>query len=102
MIDEALKAFEMPLRQRGLSVTFAHEQDNLPHARIDREALTQAFMNLLDNAVKYSGSGKEISGMVASSGAASLRRATRRLDNTGAVRATTPYTFRATSFRFIR
>jgi two-component system phosphate regulon sensor histidine kinase PhoR len=33
---------------------------DLPEVLIDREAIAQAFMNLLDNAAKYSGRGKRI------------------------------------------
>lgn len=60
VVNEALKAFEMTLRQRKVSITFAPVEEDLPRPLIDREAITQALMNLLDNAVKYSGSGKEI------------------------------------------
>lgn len=60
LIDEALKTFEVPLKQRGIIVVFEDSNTDLPPVLIDREAVTQAFMNLLDNAVKYSGNGNRI------------------------------------------
>lgn len=59
VVSEALKAFEMPLKQRGISLGFEPPED-LPRSSIDREAIAQAFMNLLDNAAKYSGASTEI------------------------------------------
>jgi signal transduction histidine kinase len=42
-------------------MTFASEiQDSLPTIQADREALSRALFNLLDNAVKYSGKNPEI------------------------------------------
>jgi signal transduction histidine kinase len=60
IVAEGLKTFEMPLKQQGISVRCEIPAGDLPRIQIDREAIGQAFMNLLDNAAKYSGNGKEI------------------------------------------
>jgi signal transduction histidine kinase len=52
--------FEVQLRQSGFAVTFEAPQEPLPPVVFDPDAIAQAFINLLDNAVKYSGSAKEI------------------------------------------
>jgi signal transduction histidine kinase len=60
LIRETLKTFDMQLKQQGFTVVFSEPAAALPSALIDAEAIAQAFVNLLDNAVKYSGSSKEI------------------------------------------
>ena len=60
IICAMLKTFDVQLKQQGFSVVFDAPPQSLPPARIDTDAIAQAFMNLLDNAVKYSGASKEI------------------------------------------
>ena len=60
VLAATLKTFEAQLKQHGISVRFERPAAQLPPARIDTDAVAQAFMNLLDNAVKYSGPAKEI------------------------------------------
>lgn len=60
VICETLKTLEVQLKQNGFSIIFEAPREALAPAVIDADAIAQAFMNLLDNAVKYSGSAKEI------------------------------------------
>jgi two-component system phosphate regulon sensor histidine kinase PhoR len=72
-IDECVAAtvtaFAVPLQERGFSIAYYGPASPLPPVRADGDALTQALMNLLDNAVKYSGARKEIDVAVARHGA---------------------------------
>jgi signal transduction histidine kinase len=61
VISDTLKAFEVRLQQNGFEVEFETPPTPLPPAIIDQDAIAQAFINLLDNAVKYSGDEKKIS-----------------------------------------
>jgi signal transduction histidine kinase len=61
VISDTLKAFEVRLHQNGFEVDFETPATTLPTAIIDQDAIAQAFINLLDNAVKYSGEEKKIS-----------------------------------------
>jgi signal transduction histidine kinase len=61
VISDTLKAFEVRLQQNGFEVEFEIPPAPLPPAIIDQDAIAQAFINLLDNAVKYSGDEKKIS-----------------------------------------
>ena len=60
VIAETLKTFGFQLKQKGFHIVFEPPAKPLPPALIDADAIAQAFTNLLDNAVKYSGSSKEI------------------------------------------
>ena len=54
VIAETLKTCEIRLRQCGYRLVFQASTRQLPPAVFDRDAIAQALMNLLDNAVKYS------------------------------------------------
>ncbi|HWS55591.1 MAG TPA: HAMP domain-containing sensor histidine kinase [Pyrinomonadaceae bacterium] len=54
IVAETLKTCAIRLRQIGFSIVFQNSPRPLPHAVLDRDAIGQALMNLLDNAVKYS------------------------------------------------
>ncbi|MGH9902940.1 MAG: sensor histidine kinase, partial [Pyrinomonadaceae bacterium] len=60
LVGATLKTFDVQLRQHGFSVRFDAPARPLPAVLVDTDAISQAFMNLLDNAVKYSGSSKEL------------------------------------------
>jgi signal transduction histidine kinase len=60
VIAEVMRVFEVRLVQRGFAVDVDVPDDLLPPILIDPDAVTQALANLLDNAIKYSGSSREI------------------------------------------
>jgi len=60
VVAETLRMFEVRLQHSGVAVHFEAPPRPLPPAQIDPDALVQAVMNLLDNAVKYSGPTKDI------------------------------------------
>jgi signal transduction histidine kinase len=60
VVAEALKVLEIRLKQNGFSVSLAAPPRLLPLTMLDPGAIAQAFMNLLDNAVKYSGTAREV------------------------------------------
>jgi signal transduction histidine kinase len=60
VVADTLKTFEVRLEQSGFKIAFETPAQPLPPAVIDPNAITQALINLLDNAVKYSGTVKEI------------------------------------------
>lgn len=59
IIDAALAAFEPQLLHQPAEVR-REVAPNLPPVRVDREALTEALLNVLNNAHKYTGSEKRI------------------------------------------
>jgi len=59
VVAETLKTCEVRLKQSGFRVDFQAPDGRLPTASLDREAISQALLNLLDNAVKYSGGAEE-------------------------------------------
>ena len=50
---------EYPLSQQGFRLDIRAE-DSIPDVRVDKDAMEQALLNLLHNAMKYSGDSREI------------------------------------------
>ena len=59
VVQISTRALEYPLSQQGFELRVDLEND-LPPVRADRDALQQAILNLLTNAMKYSGENREI------------------------------------------
>ena len=59
VIQAAARAMAFSLDQKGFRLQVEAEQ-GLPRVRADKDALEQAVLNLLDNAVKYSGRNREL------------------------------------------
>ncbi|MCK4495433.1 MAG: sensor histidine kinase, partial [Candidatus Aminicenantes bacterium] len=59
IIQASARAMEYPLNQHGFRLNVSVEED-LPDVRVDRDALEQAILNLLHNAMKYSGDSRDI------------------------------------------
>ena len=60
VVTDTLKTFEVMLEQNGFMISFEKSAHPLPRVVMDTDAIAQAFINLLDNAVKYSGDSREI------------------------------------------
>jgi signal transduction histidine kinase len=59
VVSSAVKAMEYPLSQLGFTLTVSSD-GSAPTLDADPEALTQAILNLLGNAMKYSGDARHI------------------------------------------
>jgi len=59
IVQTAARAMQYPLAQQGFQLRVDVE-DGLPALSVDRDALEQAVLNLLANALKYSGESREI------------------------------------------
>jgi signal transduction histidine kinase len=66
LVEQTVAAFEVPLRDQGVSIAFHAEP--VPMLNVDKDALAQVVVNLLDNAVKYSDGRKLIDVCVTNSG----------------------------------
>lgn len=60
IVSDTLKTFEVRLLQDSFSVKVEAPDKPLPQTIVDPEAIGQVLVNLLDNAVKYSGEAREI------------------------------------------
>ncbi|MFC2167634.1 ATP-binding protein [Acidobacteriota bacterium] len=58
-IEAAAKAMSFPLDQKGFKLKIEIEK-GIPPVRADKDAIEQAVLNLLHNALKYSGESREI------------------------------------------
>lgn len=59
VVEAAARALEYPLAQQGFELNIAME-DGMPAVAADEDALEQAVLNLLTNAMKYSGDSRRI------------------------------------------
>jgi len=59
IIQASVRAMRYPLSQKGFELN-VHIEEGLPDVRVDKDALEQAILNLLNNAMKYSGESHEI------------------------------------------
>jgi two-component system phosphate regulon sensor histidine kinase PhoR len=59
ILQTAARTMDYPLRQQGFSLRVEIE-DGLPEVCVDADALEQALLNLIGNAIKYSGTSREI------------------------------------------
>ncbi|MBP7459909.1 MAG: hypothetical protein KBA26_01345 [Candidatus Delongbacteria bacterium] len=59
LLREILDMYQFHLEQKGFTLELSI-QPGLPEIELDREAVTQAIINLLDNAVKFSGESRRI------------------------------------------
>jgi signal transduction histidine kinase len=59
ILQAAARTVQYPLSQQGFSMNIKIE-DGLPEMNVDRDAIEQAILNLLSNAMKYSGEARDI------------------------------------------
>jgi signal transduction histidine kinase len=59
IVNAAVQATQYPLTQHDFHLN-VHLEDDLPDVRVDRDAIGQAILNLLSNAMKYSGESHRI------------------------------------------
>jgi two-component system phosphate regulon sensor histidine kinase PhoR len=59
LISEILHSYDYHLKQQGFTYTFNKSVDSLT-INADKEAISEAFINLLDNAINYSENEKEM------------------------------------------
>jgi signal transduction histidine kinase len=59
IIESSARAMAYPLSQQGFRLD-VHAEKGLPNVHVDRDAIEQALLNLLHNAMKYSGESRVI------------------------------------------
>jgi signal transduction histidine kinase len=59
IVRTAARAMEYPLKQQGFELDVRIDE-SLPQTRVDRDSIEQAVLNLLSNAMKYSGESRTV------------------------------------------
>jgi signal transduction histidine kinase len=73
IVQAAARTLQYPLNQRGFTLNTKIE-DGMPDVILDRDAIEQAILNLLNNAMKYSGEARTIDlGLLRNGGDAVIR-----------------------------
>jgi signal transduction histidine kinase len=67
LIGQTVAAFEVPLREQGVSIVLNTPAQRPAAVLVDKDAFAQVLVNLLDNAVKFSNGRKEIEVTVSTS-----------------------------------
>jgi signal transduction histidine kinase len=57
VVGDVVEAYRFPIEQQGFELE-VHIAEDLPEVVVDPEALSQALLNLANNAIKYSGEGR--------------------------------------------
>lgn len=60
VVARAVRAVDAPRAQGGFRIAVTAPERPLPVVQVDEAAMTQVFVNLLDNAMKYSGQSRRI------------------------------------------
>ncbi|HEX6203368.1 MAG TPA: HAMP domain-containing sensor histidine kinase, partial [Thermoanaerobaculia bacterium] len=60
IVAETLETFEVRLKQSGFRLAYRGPRRPLPPLDLDAPAIAHSLANLIDNAVKYSGDGREV------------------------------------------
>jgi signal transduction histidine kinase len=60
LVEHTVAGFELPLRESGVAIAFSAHGPHPPMLQLDKDAIAQVVVNLLDNAVKYSDGNKSI------------------------------------------
>jgi signal transduction histidine kinase len=60
IVDETLKTFDVRLVQDGFHLVLDGFEKEFPRVVVNRDAITQSLVNLIDNAIKYSGSSRKL------------------------------------------
>jgi signal transduction histidine kinase len=61
IVSDVVKEFENSARRNGKTVVWSATPEDFPFIPANAEGLRQVFINLIDNAIKYSGEGGEVS-----------------------------------------
>ena len=59
LVERIYNNYNFHLKNKGFNFEY-NLADNLPAIRMDEEAISEALINLIDNAVKYSNEKKEV------------------------------------------